>query len=913
MTLIFSHNLRKHQKWNNMMIKEVGGSIHVQFDYHPKIVADIKLIPGRRWNSSQKVWIIPKRESKRVQEFAQRHNALPSDAPMQQMDYTVPPLPELNISIPLKRALYPYQRKGVAYSLEKRRLIIGDQPGLGKAQPLTSKIATPDGWVLMKDVYVGLPVIGRDGKTYSINGVFPQGFRPAYKVTFNDGHSVECDIDHIWSVRDVNRRRRNTGWTNKPLSELIDLGLRYVENPKRTKSGRKSPLKWEIPLCDPFDKPDVDFTIHPYIMGVLLGDGSLCGRSICISIPDSEIETKERIEKLLPNELKLTVNRHPSCPQYHITQTATTKPNKFKSIIHFLGLNVKGNSKFIPEGYMFASRSQRLDLLRGLMDSYGSAKNNRITFHSCSDSLANCVADLVNSLGGQSIVRTYDRTHENKSLEYQVNVKMNECPFYMERKASEWSKAKRNYASRYISDIEYVGDKEQQCISVTAPDNLYLTDHFIVTHNTAQSIATIVAANQFPCLIICPSSLKINWQREWEMWTSKKALILKDSIKNTWPMFYEHGLADVYITNYESLKKYFVKEINKKGKRLLLKDIVFKNEISIFKSVIIDELHKVKDPTTQQTKFVKGICTGKEWILGLTGTPVVNKPRDLFAQLGIIERIKDFGGYKGFLNRYCEGYNGAKNLEELNYILNKQCFYRREKTEVLHDLPSKVRQVVICEINNRREYQDAENDLANYLKSYKQKSDDEVEKSMRGEIMVRIGILKNISARGKLADVMSYIDDVVDAGEKIVVFVHLRDVAEVIQKHYPGSVSVLGKDSQSERQQSIDAFQNDPSVKVIVCSIKAAGVGLTLTAASRVAFVEQSWHAADHEQCEDRCHRIGQKDSVQCTYFLGKDTIDEKIYKMIEEKRTISDTITGATNQTEVNVIDNIINLFNQK
>lgn len=430
---------------------------------------------------------------------------------------------------------------------------------------------------------------------------------------------------------------------------------------------------------------------------------------------------------------------------------------------------------------------------------------------------------------------------------------------------------------------------------------------------TAQAIATITKANAFPCLIICPSSLKINWEREWQMWTSHKAISLKDSIKSTWPIYHEHGMADVFICNYESLKKYFVTAINKNGKQLRLTDIIFNENISKFKSVIIDEMHRVKDASTQQTKFTKGIATGKEYIIGITGTPVINKPRDLVAQLGIVERLKDFGGYKEFLNRYCEGFNGASNLTELNYKLNKICFYKREKKEVLKELPDKVKQVVICEINNRAEYRDAENDLENYLKEYKKKSDSEVAKSMKGEIMVRIGILKNISARGKLHDVMSYIDDVVDSGEKIVVFVHLRDVADVIQKHYPNSVSVLGKDSREERQSSIDAFQNDPDVKVIICSIKAAGVGITLTAASRVAFVEQSWHAADHEQCEDRCHRIGQKDSVQCIYFLGKDTIDEKIYQMISVKREISDTITGSENDMEVNIIDNVINLFNQK
>jgi len=439
---------------------------------------------------------------------------------------------------------------------------------------------------------------------------------------------------------------------------------------------------------------------------------------------------------------------------------------------------------------------------------------------------------------------------------------------------------------------------------------------------TAQAIATITASQAFPCLVICPASLKLNWQREWHMWTSRKALLLSNQNKNTWHMFTDPknnlfgtgAIADVFIVNYESLKKYFVKEINTpRGRNLRITDIKFKETIHIFKSVIIDESHRAKDPKTQQAKFVKGICMGKEYILALTGTPVVNKPRDLVSQLAIIEQLKNFGGYQNFVNRYCEGWDGAENLEELNWLLNKNCFYRRDKGEVLKDLPAKVRQVVQCDITTRKEYKDALADLEIYLKKYRQATDDQVARAMRGEVMVRIGILKNISARGKLNDVVDYIKDVVDSDDKIVVFVHLREVASFLKQMFPVSVTVLGEDDTRTRQINIDKFQNDPDCQIIICSIKAGGVGITLTASSLVAFVELPWHPADCDQAEDRLHRIGQANSVQCTYFLGKNTIDEWIYKLIDEKRRISNTITGARDEVETSIQDSIINLFNKE
>ncbi|MEG0108873.1 MAG: DEAD/DEAH box helicase, partial [Lachnospiraceae bacterium] len=405
---------------------------------------------------------------------------------------------------------------------------------------------------------------------------------------------------------------------------------------------------------------------------------------------------------------------------------------------------------------------------------------------------------------------------------------------------------------------------------------------------TCQGIASVVALNAFPCLVICPNSLKINWQREWGMWTDKKACILNNTNMSNWHLFAEGKSLfgnsiknDVFIVNYESLKKYFVQDIiSKPGEPIKLKNIIFDERIKLFKSVLIDEAHRVKEPTSLQSKLTKGITTGKEVIFAITGTPVVNKAKDLASQLAIINQIDQFGGYTKFVSEY--GYND--NMEELNYRLNQVCFFSRNKKEVLKDLPDKYRTVVSCEINNRDEYNAALDDLAEYMKEYKSATNEQIKRSMRGEVIVRIGVLKNISSRGKLKDVSEYIQDVIDQGEKIVVFIHQKEVCGILQQRFPQSVTITGDDSLSERQMNIDSFQNT-DIQLIICSIKAAGVGITLTASSIVAFVELPWHAADTDQCEDRCHRIGQNNAVQCVYFLGQNTIDEDIYQVIQDKR----------------------------
>ena len=426
---------------------------------------------------------------------------------------------------------------------------------------------------------------------------------------------------------------------------------------------------------------------------------------------------------------------------------------------------------------------------------------------------------------------------------------------------------------------------------------------------TLQSIATINIAGSFPCLVICPSSLKINWQREWEKFTDKKAMVLTDKVRDTWTFFYQTGMYQVFIVNYETLKKYFVQRI-KKADGWTLRDVEFRNSINLFKSVIIDESHRCKSSSTQQAKFCKGLCSGKEWVIELTGTPVVNKPKDLIPQLAILNRLEDFGGYNTFVNRYCSGQREASNLKELNFNLWQYCMFRREKSLVLTDLPDKIRQVNTCEITNRKEYVDAERDLITYLKKYKDADDEKIAKSLRGEVMVKIGILRNVSARGKVRDVIEFVRDFRENGKKIILFCSLHDVVDQLKYYLPTAVSVTGRDSPDEKQRAVDDFQNNPKTDIIICSIKAAGVGLTLTASSNVAFVEFPWTYADCCQCEDRAHRIGQKDSVTCYYFLGRRTIDEKVYRIIQEKKNIANAVTGSTEDIEENIVDMVAHIF---
>lgn len=426
---------------------------------------------------------------------------------------------------------------------------------------------------------------------------------------------------------------------------------------------------------------------------------------------------------------------------------------------------------------------------------------------------------------------------------------------------------------------------------------------------TTQAIATATIANAFPVLVICPSSLKLNWQDEWETVAGRKSVVLNDSIRRTWPNFWKVMGIGVFIVNYESLRKYFVSKMPDK-ERYKVADIEFTELIKLFKTVIIDEAHRIKDWTTQQSKFCIGIASQAERVNLLSGTFVVNKPKDLVVPLTITGAIHShFGGFKNFMTTYCPAGSGAENLAELNFKLRTSCFYMRFKKDVLTQLPDKTRQKVHCEISNRQEYDRAENNLRSYLFE-EGKTHEQVTQAMRAELMVQIGVLKKISAKGKLKDALEYINDVVESGQKIVVFVHHREIANILHKELSGSVTVTGEDILEVRHANVHKFQNDVSCKVIICSISAAGVGLTLTSSSIVAFIEMGWSPKDQDQAEDRCHRIGQKGNVQCIYFIGKDTIDEHIYNIIDEKRKIVKAVTGGTHDVQTNILDDIIKLL---
>ncbi|PHM69552.1 porphyrin biosynthesis protein [Xenorhabdus sp. KJ12.1] len=357
--------------------------------------------------------------------------------------------------------------------------------GTGKAQPIDTIIPTPDGMKRFGDLRVGDKVFGSDGKPTSVVGIFPQGIKPMFRVIFRDGASTRACKEHLWTTLPTHEYKR--GYKQKPMvrttQEMLDAGIKHATG-----------HKFKIPLVEAVEWPEKEHFIHPYILGVMIGDGGLLGTTPVISLGAGDLDIKSRVDSLLPEGIETGGVRVTSKNgrQFSITDNTIFHGNRIKKEIVRLGLNVYSGNKFIPEQYLFDSRENRLELLRGLMDTDGTCRSNRTGFSTTSRKLAEGIKFLVQSLGGTVIVKEYEKAKHKSGYYAEINVKTLFSPFHSTRKLVEWSPSKKNPPSRFITSIDADGEAECMCIKVAAEDSLYVTEEFIVTHNT--TLPTQIAA-----------------------------------------------------------------------------------------------------------------------------------------------------------------------------------------------------------------------------------------------------------------------------------------------------------------------------------------------------------------------------------------------------------------------------------
>lgn len=353
----------------------------------------------------------------------------------------------------------------------------------GKAQPLYSKILTPSGWKLMRDIEIGDIVCAPDGGNTTIVGVFPQGKKQIYRVIFDDKSFADCTEEHLWLVY---QRESNLGEVLS-TKELMEKGL------KRKNSCRK----FKIPIVKQLEfNGHKDLPIDPYLLGLLLGDGSFRGPTIKFSTIEQEL--LDNISAILSKDFpEMTISAKMGDCDYHLKKKEFGKKRtRLYELLEKLGLTNKlSQDKFIPEEYLFASIFQRTALLQGLIDSDGSIDSDGGTsFSTSSPKLSQQFEFLVRSLGFRCVtssrITKYTSSTGNKvdglpSFRSSLITNSSDiCPARLTRKKCNLSNNLSSYRFRFIESIEKIDIAECQCIKVGHPDGLYITNDFIVTHNT---------------------------------------------------------------------------------------------------------------------------------------------------------------------------------------------------------------------------------------------------------------------------------------------------------------------------------------------------------------------------------------------------------------------------------------------
>ena len=302
-----------------------------------------------------------------------------------------------------------YQIEACLASLNNFQSLIHSSVGSGKEQPCDIIIPTPEGFKKFGTLKPGDVVFGKNGKSQKVIGIYPQGMKDVYRISFQNGASVECGLEHLWTIR------KNRG-KNKTVT-LKDIKDNYYKVDKR---GFKRYL-YSVDYIEPVEYQQKNYFIDPYLLGILIGDGTLTTENIGFSCPNTEIEIVQKIRDLLPKTYHLQPNLYPTCPQYYIrmsTSQGKGKFNLYKKEIERLKLNVKSHLKFIPEEYLLGSIQQRKELLAGLLDADGCCrkrvKSCSITYGTTSERLAKDVQQLVFSLGGAATIRSYKRKNRNK-------------------------------------------------------------------------------------------------------------------------------------------------------------------------------------------------------------------------------------------------------------------------------------------------------------------------------------------------------------------------------------------------------------------------------------------------------------------------------------------------------------------
>lgn len=416
---------------------------------------------------------------------------------------------------------------------------------------------------------------------------------------------------------------------------------------------------------------------------------------------------------------------------------------------------------------------------------------------------------------------------------------------------------------------------------------------------TGKSLCSVLYAEMldlFPCMVVCPASVKSGWLREWKEANPNRQVSI---ISTTSPA--EDFDADVLVINYDILGK----RTEKNGKTSIevRLDGMKKKKFSL---VVADEIHFLKNRKSIRSKTFKKLAGKSSAIIGLTGTLIMNRPAELLNILALIGRLKEIAPndpyHHYFFERYCNmketffgmDLTGASNIKELNDLLTKCCYFHVSKRDALKELPPVTENMIECEITNKKAYKSAEEDLLEFI--FKHFKDEErVEKAARAEFLVKMNLLKQLSLEGKVKAIKKWIEEWLEANEddKLLVFGSHSTILKDIQKFFKNSLLVIGETTGKKREKTLSDFSSDPSKRLLFANIGCLGTGVDglQKVCSNMAILELPPRPSDLVQVIGRLERSGQQNPVTIQYLLSSSTIDKDLWEMLKNKKSVTDML----------------------
>lgn len=824
----------------------------------------------------------------------------------------------------LGHSLYWWQDEDVRMIAHCGGGLVTDDPGLGKFLRNDQPVLTPTGWTAIGKLQVGDKVVGSNGRATDVVGVYPQGIQALFAVTTSDGVTVIAGADHLWTTQTSYDRRRNPSrWGTRTTAEIA--ATLTVPDGDRRRTNHYLPL-----LSSPVTGDTVDLPLDPWLIGVLIGDGGLTAGAVCLSNPDELVLA--HVRDLLPDNvtLKPAELHDPDGLNWRLS-VERGQSNPILKATRALGLQgCRSYEKFIPAPLMHASAKQRYALLTGLLDTDGGVdENNTIEYGTSSPMLAEQVQWLVHSLGG--VVHVYRRhaptyTHKGEkrigrpAWRLNINLPPGYPPFAHSAKAARYATSMAAVAKRapirQIVSVVPVAPDHATCISVDAPDKLYVTAGCVLTHNTISAIVGLAEREAWghqvtPIVaVVPPGSMIDSWVRAFERWAPHWRTVAWRGTPAKRQALVGHY--DVYVTGYAMARKDAAPGIS-------LRDSPLARIAPV--SVIADEIQNINNPDAVQTRAVQRLVGTASAFVPMSGTPVTHSVKGLWPTLKVFEDGA-FPAGERFVNRYAlevSGDYGAAEIIGLNPMTEPEFrtvllgrMMRHNKRVCLPDLPDKVYSVREVEIP------------AAYKKAYRSMEEKMVAELPDGGEITVMGTLAKIIRLQQMssaaADVETYfeLDDKtgemkekqkvtlrmpswkVDAlleilterpGTQTLVFAPSRQLLVLAGKAaekagYRVGYIMGGQNITKERTPTIDAFQAG-QIDVMMIVSSAGGAGLTLTKASTEVFLQRPYSFVESTQCEDRgWGRVDGSElkSVEIIDVRAKATIDSRIPAILYDK-----------------------------